>query len=60
MAQTFRGKRVKHSRTGREGTCRGPSKTHRDWYNILWDGEQECYRYERSEFRVQEDTAPKD
>lgn len=53
MAQTLYNKRVSHSKTGRQGTCKGPSNSHRDWFNILWDGESHCYRYTRDEFRVQ-------
>lgn len=52
MAQTLTEKRVSHNKTGRLGTCKGQSKTHREWYNILWDGETVCYRYLRDEFKL--------
>lgn len=55
MAQTLNNKRVSHTKTGRQGTCKGPSQSHRDWYNILWDGESTCYRYTKDEFKVLQD-----
>jgi hypothetical protein len=59
MAKTYNNVRVTHTKTGRTGVCKGPSNTHRNWYNILWDGETHCYRYTRDEFKVQEES-PKD
>lgn len=52
MSQTLNGKRVCHNKTLRLGVCKGSSNSHRDWYNILWDGEDHCYRYARDEFKV--------
>lgn len=57
MAKTYNNSRVQHTKTGRVGTCKGMSNTHRDWYNILWDGETRCFRYTRDEFKEVEEHA---
>ena len=57
MDQLFKDKRVKHSRTGREGICLGAS-AHQGWYVILWDNERHIFHYTTDEFKIQESNSP--
>ena len=44
--------RVRHRRTGRNGTVRGESKKHPGWFKIQWDGTDDLIRYEPEDLEM--------
>lgn len=44
--------RVRHRRTGRNGTVRGESKKHPGWFKVQWDGSDDLIRYEPEELEL--------
>jgi hypothetical protein len=44
--------RVRHRRTGREGTVNAESKKHPGWYKVQWDGSSDLIRYEPEDLEL--------